>query len=335
MSTTADHTDDPGDHDDEITRGLDALTAHLASVAPRPTAPAPTPAPVATPIMSKRVSKRLAEHTEAAQLLELDDDDTPFLIESESVRKRRKAVRRAGQLYLLDQDPAALAYRDARMRRLVITLGMAALVLGLAWSTAGVQHFAAATSQPYSVGWWLAWLVEPVCSLALLMIVGARAYLAVRGTPLDATAVTRIERVFLALIVFMNIWPYLPWTLPAGQAFTLAPVVVHLLGPIVAVAVTHTLPVILARFADLHHTALRTTAGIHATDGDGVTGPSCSANTPAGPRPELAALVERVRALITAGQLRPDVGVRPIRRALSCSMATATEVRDALNRTTH
>jgi len=316
MTATAEHFDGQGDHDDEVTRGLNALTAHLAAAAPTPVA---DPAPVAPVRESKRVAARRAEHAEAAQLLELDEDNTPFLVESESVRAKRKKVRRAAQLHQLDQDESALAYRDARVRRLIVTLGLVALSLALAWSTAGVQHFAAEGAAPWSPGWVFAWLVEPFCSLALLMVVGGRAYLTTRGRPLHNQTVERTEWVFLGLTLGMNAWPHLPFVAAEFQFSTL---VLHVLGPVIAVAVVRCLPPLLAAFS--------------ALGSADATGPSCSANTAEttpGPRPEVASLVARVRALIQAGELRHDAGVRPIRRALECSIATATEVRNELDRT--
>lgn len=314
MTATAEHFDGPGDHDDEVTRGLDALTAHLAAVAPtvEPTRAAPV-------VESKRVKARRAEHAEAAQLLELDEDETPFLVESDAVRAKRKKVRRAAQLHQLDQDPAALAYRDARVRRLIVTLGLVALSLALAWSTAGVQHFAAEGAAPWSPGWVFAWLVEPFCSLALIMVVGGRAYLTTRGRPLHNPTVEHTEWVFLGLTLGMNAWPYLPWV---AAEFRFSTLVLHVLGPIIAVAVVRCLPPLLAAFS-----ALTPTGG---------TGPSCSANSTGNdmqPRPEVAALAARVRSLIASGDLRADVGAKPIRRVLRCSMALATEVRNELNRT--
>ncbi|MEO6090640.1 MAG: conjugal transfer protein TraI [Umezawaea sp.] len=316
MTATAEHFDGPGDHDDEITRGLHALTAHLAAAAPPVVEPAPS-VPVAE---SKRVKARRAEHAEAAQLLELDEDETPFLVESDAVRAKRKKVRRAAQLHQLDSDPTALAYRDARVRRLIVTLGLVALSLALAWSTAGVQHFAAEGAAPWSPGWVFAWLVEPFCSLALLMVVGGRAYLTTRGRPLHNPTVERTEWVFLGLTLGMNAWPHLPLV---AVEFRFSALVLHVLGPIIAVAVVRCLPPLLAAFS-----ALGSTGG---------TGPSCSANNTeidSEPRPEVAALATRVRSLIASGDLRADAGAKPIRRALRCSMALATEVRNELNRTT-
>lgn len=321
------------DHgDDEVARGLVELQRHLAQVAPTDAGARDAAATSTAGGVSRRVRARLREHDEAARLLALDADDTPFLVEDESVRARRKAVRRAGQLYVLDNDPAALAYRDARVRRLVVTTGMVSLVLALLWSTSGVQHFAADGAPTWSAQWWGAWLVEPFLSLALLTIVGARAYLAVRGRPLDHPGIERTEWVFLAATLFMNVWPYLPWTVQGP--WRVAPMVVHLLGPIVAVAVVRALPRLLARFGDLRHDHL-------LPEG---TSPSCSENTPTGgdenttarrpgaPGTAPAHLLARAQELIATGALRPDAGAKPIRRALRCSMETAQRVRDDLHR---
>ncbi|WP_020673855.1 hypothetical protein [Amycolatopsis nigrescens] len=322
MSVSTTFDDGGNDESGEVSRGMAALERHLADAAPEPAA-GPDTVPV-----SKRVRRRRVEQAEAHQLLDLDDDETVFLVASERVRTRRRRVREAGQLWQLDQDPMVLAYRDARMRRLLVTVALVALTLALAWSTAGVQTFAAEGALAWTPRWVFAWLVEPFCSLALLMVVGARAYLAVRGRPLNHRAVRRSEFVFLGLTLGMNAWPHLPWV---AETFSVSSLVLHLLGPIVAVTVVTCLPHILAAFTDLSPTPA----------GDRPVPPSCSANTPTSTTTDgqpsdasdasVAVLTQRVRDLIAAGELRPGAGVRPIRRALRCAMDTATQVRNALH----
>jgi hypothetical protein len=114
-----------------------------------------------------------------------------------------------------------------------------------------VQTFAAEGAEPWSPRWLFAWLVEPFMSLALIVVVYARTYLATLGQPIVSKALTRVERIFLGLTVGMNAWPYLPWSLPDGREFSFSSLVLHLLGPIVAVAIVVALPIILAAFTDL------------------------------------------------------------------------------------
>ncbi|MEV0229328.1 hypothetical protein [Nonomuraea sp. NPDC050786] len=331
--TTAIPTPAPGG-DDDISRVLAEIEQHLLE----PTPPHPPPATLDTTDddtegdtaqeavglgETKRVRRLRAEVAEARALAALQDDDTPMLLDTPRVRQRRKKAHEAARLHLLGQDPAMRAWQAARMRRLLVGAAMLALTLALAWSTAGVQHFAAEGAEAWSPGWIFAWLVEPFMSIALLVVVGARAYLGTRGQPLNDRKLIRIEYLFLGLTLGMNAWPYLPWALPDGTDFPLSRLVLHVLGPIVAVAVVTALPIILAAFSQLDHTG----------SGGGLTGLTYSAN--AGDRvrrtaAEVAPLIERAQLLIAAGTLPAAPSAYKIQRALRCGMDDARAVRDAL-----
>ncbi|MFD8562140.1 hypothetical protein ACFV1N_33065 [Streptosporangium canum] len=306
---------------DEVARGLAELERHLAAKAP---AVAPKVRPIEVSGETKRVQRLRAEVTEAHLLAGLQGDDAPLLLDTAKVRKRRKAAREASRLHELAQDPAMRAWQAARMRRLLVAAGMVSLTLALAWSTAGVQTFAADGAAPWSPSWVFAWLVEPFMSLALLVVVGARAYLSTRGQPIDSATLVRIEWLFLALTLGMNAWPYLPGV---AEVFSISRLVLHILGPIVAVAIVTALPIILAAFTRLDHGPIS----------KGVTGPEYRPNTPSNYRAEhtyssadIDALADRVRQMIAAGQLPADVGAASIRKALRCGMDTARAVRDEL-----
>lgn len=299
---------------EDISRGLAALERHLADLAPTD--------PVRTGGETRRVRRLRAEVAEAHLLADLQEDDTPLLIDSARVRRRRKAAQEAARLHALGQDPVMRAWQATRMRRLLVTAALVSLALALAWSTAGVQAFAADGAEPWTPGWLFAWLVEPFMSVALLVVVSARAYLATRGAPLSDRRLIRIERLFLGLTLGMNAWPYLPGVV---EVFSLSRLVLHLLGPVVAVTVVVALPIILAAFAGLDHAQASTPR----------TGPSYRRNPLdryPGDGPDLAALTARARRLIAAGELPPDPGADKIRRALRCGMDTARAVRDSLAR---
>ncbi|MFI6883177.1 hypothetical protein [Streptosporangium canum] len=312
---------------EDISRGLAELERHLSQQTP---AIPPTVRPIEVSGETKRVQRLRAEVTEAHLLADLQDDDAPLLLDTPKVRKRRKAAREASRLHELAQDPAMRAWQAARMQRLLVAAGMVSLTLALAWSTAGVQTFAADGAASWSPSWVFAWLVEPFMSLALLVVVGARAYLGTRGQPIESPTLIRIEWLFLALTLGMNAWPYLPWSLPNGEAFSFSRLVLHILGPIVAVAIVTALPIILAAFTHLDH-------GAGERSGNPLTGLEYRANTPSNYRAEhtyssadIDALADRVRQMIAAGQLPADVGAASIRKALRCGMDTARAVRDAL-----
>ncbi|NUW33837.1 conjugal transfer protein TraI [Nonomuraea sp. SMC257] len=308
---------------DDVSRGLTALEQHLADVASTGAKRTAAKHDGET----RRVRQLRAEVAEAHLLARLQEDDTPLLVDSRRVRERRKAAQEAARLHALGQDPAMRAWQAARMRRLLVATALVALALALAWSTAGVQAFAADGAAPWSPAWLFAWLVEPFMSLALLVVVSARAYLGARGAPLSDRRLIRIEWLFLGLTLGMNAWPYLPGV---AETFSLSRLVLHLLGPIVAVAVVIALPIILAAFAALDHAQTSTphtwsSYRSNAVDrypggrGDGT---------------DIESLTSRARRLIAAGELPPDPGADKIRRALRCGMDTARAVRDALARPT-
>lgn len=311
---------------EDVTRGLAALERHLAEQVP---AVAPV-RPVEAEGQTRRVRRLRAEVAEAHLLAGLQDDDAPLTLDTAKVRKRRKAAREAARLHELGQDPAMRAFQAARMRRVLVAAGMVSLTLALAWSTAGVQVFAADRAPAWSPSWVFAWLVEPFMSLALLVVVGARAYLATQGAPITSRSLVRIEWLFLALTLGMNAWPYLPGV---AETFSLSRLVLHILGPIVAVAVVTALPIILAAFTRLDHGHTGRGAG------NPLTGPEYRLNAavghPSDPpdgNPATAVLTTHVRHLITAGELPARPSAAAIRRELRCGMDIARALRDALAR---
>ena len=260
---------------------------------------------------------------EAHQLDELQADDTPLRLDSKRVRRRRRAAHEAARLHALGRDPAMRAWQAARMRRILLAAALTSLTLALGWSTAGVQVFASEGADG-GPRWWFAWAVEPFLSLALLTIVGAKAFMGVRGQPITSMTLTRIEGLFLALTVGMNAWPHLPGI---AARFTVSGLVLHTLGPVVAVAIVTALPIILAAFAGLRH-------------GAGSAPPDLQWNTPEHPaehlpeqpprgRPEDAHRGELHR-LIETGDLPAHPSATAIQRALSCRRETACRLRDEL-----
>ncbi|MDF5758179.1 hypothetical protein [Spongiactinospora sp. TRM90649] len=312
----------PDPDPDDVARGLADLERHLAGQAPPvpPSAVKPTPSAAE----SKRVRRLRAEVAEAHALADLLGDDTPLVLDSVKVRKRRKAAQQAARLHTLARDPQMRAFQAARMRRVLVSAALTSLTLALAWSTAGVQRFASEGASVWSPGWLFAWLVEPFLSLALLVVVGARAYMGTRGQPIRNKTLARIEGLFLALTLGMNAWPYLPWSIPDGAAFSLSALVLHLLGPVVAVAIVTALPIILAAFAALDHDEHDDAGASDATSGT----PTAAAYRHNATATE--ALTARARHLIATGELPADAGADKIRRALGCGMDSARAVRDAL-----
>lgn len=312
---------------DEVRRGLAELELYVAAhapIAPEPEGvkPEPEPEPIGEG-ETRRVRRLRRQVAEAHQLAELLADDTPLLLDTPRVRRYRRRAIEAARLHALAQDPAARAWQAARVRRLLVTVAMLALALALGWSTAGVQAFAAEGADPWSPRWLFAWFVEPFLSLALLVVVGARAYMGTRGQPIRSRTLVRIEWLFLALTLGMNAWPHLPWV---AAEFSLSALVLHTLGPIVAVAIVTALPIILAAFADLDHGGReRLTAFPYRANAT----PGRASRTSSGGA-DIDALAERAMRMVNTGELPPNPSAHRIRTALGIGMDTARAVRDRL-----
>ncbi|MEV4183499.1 hypothetical protein AB0J28_18920 [Streptosporangium canum] len=299
-----------------------------------PTATAPSAAVTGE---TRRVRQLRAEVAEARLLAELQDDDTPLRLDTIRVRKRRRAAYEAARLHELAQDPMMRAWQASRMRKLLVTVSMVSLTLALAWSTAGVQVFASEGAPAWSPSWVFAWLVEPFMSMALLVVVGARAYMATHGQPIASKTLTRIEYLFLGLTLGMNAWRHLPGV---AADFSLSALVLHTLGPIVAVAIVTALPIILAAFTALDHGR---STGAEASD---YTPPTTRRPSPSAPAeqqwdrgsdtrtstpPRGRSLADHrtdLTLLIANGDLPAKPSAEAIRKALGCSRDTAKTLRD-------
>lgn len=270
---------------------------------------------------TKRVRQLRAEVAEAHLLIDLQDDDTPLLLDSAKVRKHQKRAAEAARLHRLAQDPMMRAYRTLRARRRIVAVAMVSLTLALGWSTAGVQAFAAEGADPWSPRWMFAWLVEPFMSLALLVVVGARTYLSTLGQPIKSTTLARVEKLFLWLTLGMNAWPYLPWSLPKGWDFSFSSLVLHLLGPVVAVAIVIALPIILAAFTRLD-------LGLAGTPSVPLPYRSNGQDRYTLGTAPVQVLAAHVQNMIDEGRLAPNPGIHKIRTALGPGIVGADKARE-------
>ena len=238
---------------EDMDRILAALEAQLAATGEGQAGPEAAEAATgegqgqATPGQTRRVRRLRAALDEARATLDLLAEGDPR--EQVPTRREQRRAHRAARMlraYQLSQTPALLAARDARVRRWTTVAALVAAGLALAWSTAGVQRSVALADGlvPGTVAYCAAYLVEPMMSCLLLALVGGQAYAAMRGRPVDRRSeagrtIARIETALLAATLSLNVWPYL------GQAvgeWAVLPLVVHALGPIVAVLAVKGLP---------------------------------------------------------------------------------------------
>ncbi|MFT7835609.1 hypothetical protein Q5530_05610 [Saccharothrix sp. BKS2] len=315
------HVPFPEPSDEDVENAVAELEKFVAGHAPAvPQSPTP-------PADTRRVRELRAEVAESHALLDLQADAAPLLVDTDRVRRSRKRAAEAARLHALAQDPAARAWQAARVRLVLTAVALTALVGALAWSTTGVHHTLTLGMVERTAAWWGAWAVEPVISAVLLVVVGARAFLAARGRVLRHRHLTVVEYGALGVTLTLNVWPYLPWQV---ERFDPMQLLAHAVGPLIAVGAVAVLPIIWTAFAELDHGL---PAGPAAAPYPGLTPASYSGNAaataPAGDG-LTGRLAARARNLIAAGELPADPSANRLRTALGCGMDTAREVRDAL-----
>ncbi|WP_447006675.1 hypothetical protein ACRAKI_09440 [Saccharothrix isguenensis] len=316
----------PEPSDEDVQRAVAEVVKYVAGQAPAVS----NPIPVVVPPATRRVRELRAEVDEAHALLELQADAAPLLLDTDRVRRSRKRAAEAARLHALAQDPAARAGQAARVRLVLTVVALVALVGALGWSTTGVHFTLTRGMVERTAAWWGAWAVEPVISAVLLVVVGARAFLATRGRVLRHRHLTAVEYGALAVTLTLNVWPYLPWVSVPWARFDAMQLLAHAIGPLVAVGAVMVLPVIWSAFADLDH-------GLPVGPTAATTGPEYRDNAPDTTAAQhratddrVALLVDRARRLIATGRLPADPSATRLREALGCGTDTAREVRDAL-----
>jgi len=318
----------PKPNDENLERAVADVVKYVAAQAP----PTSTAAPTSLPPTTKRVRDLRAEVDEAKALLELQADTAPLLVDTDRVRRSLKRAAEAARLRALAQDSAARAWQAARVRLVFTVVALVALIGALGWSTTGVHHTLTRSMTERDAAWWCAWAVEPVISAVLLVVVGARAFLATRNRMLRHRHLTVVEYGALVVTLTLNVWPYLPWVSVPWERFDPMQLLAHTIGPLVAVSVVAVLPVIWSAFADLDH-------GLLVGPTDTLTSPKYRVNTPTTATAQhgatsdrMALLVDRARRMITTEQLPADPSATRLREALGCGTDAAREVRDALRR---
>ncbi len=268
--------------------------------------PAAGPVELADVGRTERVRRVEAEVAEREELAELYGQYAATHVPSKKTVEMRESSRNAEAQRAERANPARMALRDGRAQLVITLLGLVAAVAALGWSTANVHTTAAWDQEPYSVGWWLAWGVEPLISAALLTVMGAVAYLATRQVQVSSRWVTAAQWVPLGYTLVLNCWPSLPPALLAHPAAEfLRGLVVHSVGPVVVVLLVHALPQLWAAFIDLHRHASSDTSeqpgdqDKPASDGDAVIDPDKAAELLALVRPA----VDRGEAAASASGL--------------------------------
>jgi hypothetical protein len=158
----------------------------------------------------------------------------------------------AAQIRALTTHPDVIALRVEKVRSQVDALLWTGIGLGLAFTMVNVQTFAATGLEPYSLGWWAAWLLDPMVSLVLIAVLRAEQITARYQIELPAWARRTKWLTFLATYT-MNTWP--SWGL-AGAPLSWAGVVLHSVPPLAVFAAAETGPGLRDRLTEAVHRAL-------------------------------------------------------------------------------
>ncbi len=131
----------------------------------------------------------------------------------------------AAEVRRWQSHPDVIAWRVERVRRQVDRLCWSGIVLGLAFTTANVQGFAAAGAEVGSLPWLTAWLLDPTVCLVLLAILRAEQVTA-RYQVHTGRWVRAAKWLTLAATYVMNTWSSWVDGSPAGVVLHSVPVVV-------------------------------------------------------------------------------------------------------------
>jgi hypothetical protein len=145
---------------------------------------------------------------------------TAGLAGTASTRSERllSAAAQAAELRGYQTDPDVVALRVERVRAQVEAMAWTGIVLGLAFTMANVQALASQGLEAGSLGWWAAWLLDPMVSLVLLALLRAEQITSRYRVQLGPW-VPRARRACLAATYAMNTWS--AWAVLDGRLIVL------------------------------------------------------------------------------------------------------------------
>ena len=229
--------------------------------------------------------------------------------------RAERLAREAAEVRQHRNHPDVIALQVERVRTQVDRLCWTGIGLGLAFTMANVQHFAAADSAAWSLPWLTAWLLDPTVSLVLLAVLRAEQVTAryrVRTGPWVRCA----KWLTVAATYVMNTWS-------SYAAGSLAGVVLHSVPPLVVFAAAEAI-------TDLRDklTEAATVAFTKATDRNS---PAVHEPQTRQPRPQRRKLFADYLAEARAAWT-PDVTITPawVRQVSSCSRGLSPRLAAAL-----
>jgi hypothetical protein len=143
------------------------------------------------------------------------------------VQRLAQEAAAAAELRAYRTDPDVVALRVEHIRSQVDRMMWVGIVLGLCFTMANVQQFAAAGAPVGSLAWWSAWLLDPMVSLVLLAVL--RAEQVTTRYQVSTGVWPRVAKwALLSATYVMNTW--VSWA--AGSA---SGVLLHTVAPLVVV----------------------------------------------------------------------------------------------------
>lgn len=211
------------------------------------------------------------------------------------------AAQAAAEVRAYDTNPDVVAYRIERMRARVDHLMWTGVVLGLAFTAANVQHFAAADAPMWSIPWCIAWLLDPTVSLVLLgTLLGEQV---IARHQIEAGHWIRITKwVALLLTYAMNTWA-------SWAAQDPAAILLHSVPPAIVFCAAEAITSLKYSITEAVHKAYEA-AAVRAT----ATTPTLARTTP----------VRRALVIRTAPRTQPPRTVR-VARVIAFRGAPRTE----------
>jgi hypothetical protein len=224
----------------------------------------------------------------------------------------------AAELRSWQTHPDVIALRVERVRGQVDRLCWTGITLGLAFTMANVQHFAAAGASVWSLPWLTAWLLDPTVSLVLLAILRAEQVTA-RYQVRTGWWVRCAKWLTLAATYVMNTWA-------SYAAGSLSGVVLHSVPPLVVFAAAEAITEVRDKL-----TEAATVAFMNATTQEAVheLGEPRPDRRPARrpKRKSFGEYLDQARAALT-----PDVVATPawVRQVTGCSRGLSSRLAAAL-----
>ncbi|WP_113699202.1 hypothetical protein [Nonomuraea lactucae] len=169
-----------------------------------------------------------------------------------AAEKLAAAAQAAADVRAYDTNPDVIAYRIERMRARVDRLMWAGVVIGLAFTAANVQQFAARDAEPWSIPWCIAWLLDPTVSLILLGTLLGEQVIA-RHQIKAGPWIRRTKWIALLLTYLMNTWS-------SWQAKDPAAILLHSVPPAIVFCAAEAITTLKHQITEAVHKAYETAA---------------------------------------------------------------------------